>query len=209
MNRAFVFAGPWISKENKDSAMNKLLVLLIAGAALLMAAQPMLSQHQHGGGPAVGGGSMPTSNPGASDFQKAIALQATAAQSAQVRSWMESTAALSARLDDLCHKSETGKPSDFRNELETIKGQLEDNNMSNNEFAAGLSASQRAALKKHVKRLGEASRALAEAFADITRASGETPNGKLLIKSVQKATKAIAIEQQVQQRLADEMGVTV
>jgi len=189
--------------------MNKLHVLLIAGAALLMAAQPMLAQHQHGGGAAGGGGSIPTGNPGASDFQKAIVLQATATQSAQVRSWMQSTAALSARLGDLCHMSETGKPRDFTNELEAIKGQLEDNNMSNNEFAAGLSASQRTALKKHVKRLGEASHALAEAFTEITRASGEAPNEKLLIKSVQRAKKAIAIEQQVQQRLADEMGVTV
>ncbi len=187
--------------------MNKLHVLLIAGAALVMAAQPMIAQHQHGGGSAGGGGSIPTSNPGTSDFQKAIALQATAAQSAQVRSWIESTAALSARLIDLSHMSETGKPSDVTNELEALKAQFEDNNMSNNEFAAGLSTSQRSALKKHVKRLGEASHALAEAFAEITRASGETPNGALLTKGLQRAMKAIATEQYEQQRIADEMGV--
>ncbi len=209
MIRKFDFVTLWISRENKESAMNKLHVLLIAGAALLMAAQPMLAQHQHGGGPAVGSGSIPTGNPGTSDFQKAIALQATATQSAQIRSWMQSTAALSARLGDLCHKSKTGKPSDFAIELETIKGQLEENNMSNNEVAAGLSASQRAALKKHIKKLSETSHALAEASTDITRASGETPDGKLLTKSVQRATRAIAMEQQLQQRLADEMGVTM
>ena len=204
-----VFEAPWISKENKESAMNKLQVLLIAGAALVMAAQPMLAQHQHGGGSAGGGGFIPTGNPGVSEFQKAIALQATAAQSAQVLSWMQSTAALSARLGDLSHMSETGKPSDVTNELEAIKEQLEDNNISNNEFAADLSTPQRSALKKHIKRLGEASHALAEAFAEITRASGETPSETVLIRGVQRARKAIAIEQQVQQRLADEMGVTV
>src|ERR1039457_428769 len=86
-------------KESKGT-MNRLHVLLIAGAVLVMAAQPMLAQHQHGGGAAGGGGSFPTGNPGTSDFQKAIALQATAAQSAQVRSWMQSTATLSTRFGD-------------------------------------------------------------------------------------------------------------
>ncbi len=189
--------------------MNRLHVLLISGAVLVMAAQPMLAQHQHGGGAAGGGGSFPTGNPGTSDFQKAIALQATAAQSAQVRSWMQSTATLSTRLGDFSHMLETEKPSDLANEVEALKGQLEENNTANDEFVAGLSGSQRSALKKHIKKLGEASHALAETLADITRASGETPNGKLLTKSVQRATKTIAIEQQVQQMLADEMGVNV
>ena len=193
--------------------MNKLHVLLIAGAALVMAAQPMLAQHQHGGGSAGGvsaggGGFIPNGNPGVSDFQKAIALQATPAQSAQFRSWMQSTAALSTRLGDFSHRSETGKPRDFTNELEVLKGQLEGNNMAHNEFAAGLSTSQRSALKKYTKRLDEASHALAEAFAEITRTSGDSANGKLFTKGLERAIKAIAIEQREQQRLADKMGVT-
>jgi hypothetical protein len=168
----------------------------------------MLAQHQHGGGSAGGGGFIPTGNPGVSDFQKAIALQATAVQSAQVRSWLLSTAALSTRLVDFSHRSETGKPSDFANELELLKRVLEDNNTAHDEFLAGLSTSQRSALKKHEKKIDEASRALAGAFTDVTRASGDSPNGKLFTKGLERAIKAIAIEQREQQRLADEMGVT-
>ncbi len=189
--------------------MNRLHALLISGAVLVMAVQPMLAQHQHGGGAAGGGGSFPTGNPGTSDFQKAIALQATAAQSARVRSWMQGTAKLSTRLGDFSHILETEKTSDIANEVEALKGQLEENKTANDEFVAGLSGSQRSALKKHIKKLGEAGHALAEAFADIMRASGETPNEELLTKGIQRATKTIAIEQQVQQMLAEEMGVTV
>ncbi len=188
--------------------MKRLHVLLIAGAVLVMSPQWVLAQHQHGGG-AAGGGAIPSSNPTFSDFQKAIALQATEAQSAQVRSWMQSTAGLSTRLDHFSHTSESGESSVFSNELEALKEAFEVNNMARSEFLAGLSGTQRSALKKHLKKLEESSRALAGAFADATRASGESPNGKPFSKGLQRAIKAIAIEQHEQQKLVDEMGVKV
>jgi hypothetical protein len=193
--------------------MNKRYVL-IAGFAMAIAAQPVLAQHQHGGEPSGGGGhsdaggSVPENNRAISDFQKAIVVQATEEQSSHLRSWIQDTAALNQQLEVIRLLSESNDPGGFSSELETFKAALESENLVGHNFLAYLSGPQRSGLKNPVRKLDGANSALAKALAELTHASGNAQNGKLLAKELQKAKKAITTEQQEQQRLALEMGVT-
>lgn len=209
MIRAFVFAGPRISKENKDSAMNKLHALLIAGATLVLAAQPMLAQHQHGGRASAGGGYTADYSVDARDFQRAIALQATESQSAQVRSWVQTTSALTRQLEDIRGSSKANKARDLSGELETLMATLVADNVDREKFLASLSGPQRSGLKRPVGRLDKANRALAKAFSDLTLSSEQNQSTKLLGKGLREAKKATSIEQHEQERLSSEMGVMV
>ena len=124
--------------------MNKLYVL-IAGVVMAIAAQPILAQHQHGGGApgggghADGGGSGPENNRATSEFQKAIAVQATEEQSLQLCSWIQGTSALNEQLEDIRHLSNSNKPGGFSNEFENFKAALEAENLAGHNFLAYLS----------------------------------------------------------------------
>lgn len=194
--------------------MNKCQVLLIAIAALFVAGRPLVAQHQHGGGATAGagtatGGDFTNINPGNSTFQRAFTLQATEAQALQVRSWIQNTAALRMQLDHLKDTAQSGESRDLLNQVEALKETVQRRAMAGTRFLASLSEPQRSALKKDLKKLGEANRELSGAFADPNLTSTGTPNRKQIVKEVQKALKAISIEQNEQQRLADEMGVNV
>lgn len=200
-------------KEWEDCAMNKDHVLM-AVTALLISIQPMMAQHQHGGGAPAGGGAaagggLANISPSESKFQRAIALQATETQSLQVRSWIQSTTAVRMQLEHLKGTTPSGESRDLLNQLEALKGALEGKEMARSKVLAGLSERQRSELKKDVKKLEGASRALAGAFADLNLTSADAPNRTKILKDVQRALEAITIEQHEQQRLADEMGVTV
>ncbi len=192
--------------------MNKKTVLL-AVAALFILVQPIMAQHQHGGGAPAGGGTagggLANIGPSESKFQRAIELQATGAQSLQVRSWIRGTTAARMQLDHLNELRLSGDPRDLLIELDALKEALESNGVAGTKVLAGLSVPQRSELKKNVKKLEEAKRALAGAFVDLNLNSAGAPNRAQILKGIQKARKAIMIEQQEQQKLADEMGVTV
>jgi hypothetical protein len=196
-------------RRRAKGAMNKLHPILIAGAALVLAALPMPAQHQHGGGASAGGGYAADYSAGARDFQRSIALQATESQSAQVRSWVQNTSALTQQLEDIRGSSKADKARDLSGELETLMATLLADNMDRENFLASLSGPQRSGLRKPVGRLDKANRALAKAFSDLTLSSGQNESTKLLVKGLAEARKAILIEQNEQARLASEMGVRV
>lgn len=189
--------------------MNKHHVIT-AVATLLISVQSLTAQHQHGGGAPAGAGASSTNiNPGTSTFQRAFALQATEAQSLQVRSWIQSTAALRMQLDHLSETAQSGESRDLLNDIEALKEVLEHKEMAGSKVLVGLSQPQRSELKKEVKRVEEANRALLGAFADLGLTSGDAPDRKRIFGSVQKALKAMTIERQEQQKLAEEMGVNL
>ncbi len=127
----------------------------------------------------------------------------------QVRSWIRGTTAARMQLDHLNELRLSGDPRDLLIELDALKEALESNGVAGTKVLAGLSVPQRSELKKNVKKLEEAKRALAGAFVDLNLNSAGAPNRAQILKGIQKARKAIMIEQQEQQKLADEMGVTV
>ncbi len=204
----FVLTAIEISKGSKKSAMNKQYALMIS-AVLLVAAHTMPAQHQHGGGPSGGGGATPGYSSAMGDFQKAIALQASKMQSAQLRSWTLKTAALDQQIENIRQKSESESSGDLLTEIEALKAALAADNLDRHEFVTSLSNAQHSGLKKPVRGLDRASNAMATALSDITKNSGQNQGKKLLVKAIERAKKAIVAEQHEQQELAREMGVTV
>lgn len=213
MTGHFVLTGPEISNGSRNNAMNKPYVLM-TWVVLLIAAHPILAQHQHGGGssgrsaPSAGGGAVPDYSSAIVDFQKAIVLQATEKQSAQLCSWTQRTVALDRRIDDIRQISESRNSSGLSTEIEALEAALTADNLDRHEFLVSLSSAQHSGLQKPLRRLERIDDAIAKALSEITQSSGEKQNTKLLAKGLQRAKKAIEIEQSEQQRLVREMGVT-
>ena len=187
--------------------MNK-LDILISGAVLVITTLPTLAQHQHGGGAPGGGGNVVGYSPAATDFQKAIALQATGTQSVQIRSWAQSTSALTQQLEAIRNLAISGKAGSLADELETLRAALVTDNLDRQQFLASLSKPQRSGLKKPVDRLDKVNRALAKALSDLM-GSGQSQDAKQLDKGLEEAKKAVSLEKHEQRELAGEMGVTV
>ncbi len=204
----FVLGTSGISKGSKTSAMNKPYAL-IAAAVLIIAAYPMLAQHQHGGGPSGSGGPIPGYGGAMNDFQRAIAVQASNEQSAQLRSWTQRTATMNRELEDIRQGSESRRSGDVSDEIDMFKTALVTDNLDRHEFLVSLSGAQHSRLRKPVRGLDRINNAMAKALSAITESSGQTQNTKLLFKGLERAKKAIEDEQYEQQKFVREMGVTV
>ena len=208
MTRNFVFRPQVFRGTSWLGTMNDLKIL-ISGAVLLLAAAPVVAQHQHGGGaPAGGGGFAVGYSPAASDFQKAIALQATESQSTQIRSWVQNTSVLTQHLEEIRNASIAVNARDLSGEREALVAALATDKLDRQQFLASLSKPQRSGLKRIVGRLDKVDRALAKALSDLTN-SGQSQNAKLFVKELEEAKRAVSLEKHSQQELADEMGVTV
>lgn len=204
----FVLGTSGISKGSKTSAMNKPYAL-IAGAVLIIAAYPMLAQHQHGGGPSGSGGPVPGYGGAMNDLQRAIAVQASNEQSAQLRSWTQRTATMNRELEDIRQGSESRRSGDVSDEIDMFKTALVTDNLDRHEFLESLSGAQHSGLRKPVRGLDRINNAMAKALFAITESSGQTQNTKLLFKGLERAKKVIEAEQYEQQKFVREMGVTV
>lgn len=206
----FVLGTSGISKGSKTSAMNEPYAL-IAGAVLIIAAYPMLAPHQHGGGPSGSGGPIPGYGGAMNDFQRAIAIQASNEQSAQLRSWTQRTATMNRELKDIRQGSESRRSGDgdVSDETDMFKTALVTDNLDRHEFLGSLSGAQHSGLRKPVRGLDRIDNAMAKALSAITEISRQTQNTKLLFKGLERAKKAIEAEQYEQQKFVREMGVTV
>ena len=204
----FALGTSGISKGSQTNAMNKPYAL-IAAAVLIIAAYPMLAQHQHGGGPPGSGGPIPAYGGAMNDFQRAIAVQASNEQSAQLRSWTQRTANMNRELKDISERSELRGPEDLSNEIDMFKTALVTDNLDRHAFLASLSGAQHSGLRNAVHGLDKINTAMAKAISAITESSGQTQDTKPLFKGLEKAKKAIEAEQHEQQKFLREMGVTV
>jgi len=131
----------------------------------------------------------------------ATAFEVSDEQSEELRSWTQRTAVLNCRLEDIRRISKSSRSGGFSSEIETLQNELVADNLDRQEFLSVLSGAQHLGLEKPIRALDRTNGAMAEAFAQITEGSGQVQNAKLLSKSLQRAAKAIASEQQEQQRL--------
>ncbi len=204
IRKRVIVAAP-IPKEVKRDAMNR-LSLAIAGIVFIVAA-PSLRAQRGGHWSAVN--SVRGNSQAMGGFHGAITVEASEAQSAELRYWTQRTAALNRQLVDIRHVSKLRRSGDLSGELDIFQAALVADNLDRQKFLGGLSGAQHSVLKKPVRGLDRTNNAMAKAFSEIMQGSGQAQNTKLLIKGLQKATKAISTEQHEQQQLAREMGVTV
>lgn len=204
IRKSVIVAAP-ISKGVKRDAMNR-LTIAIAGIVFFIAAPSLRAQR---GGHWSAANSTRGNSQAMGGFHGAIAVEASQAQSAELRSWAQRTAALNRQLVDIRHVSKSRRSGDLSGELDMFQAALVADNLDRQEFLVSLSGAQQSVLKKPVQGLDRTNNAMAKAFSEIMQGSGQAQNTKLLIKGLQKARKAIATEQHEQQQLAREMGVTV
>ncbi len=191
-----------LSNENNGEAMN-CMRLTIAGIVLFISAPGLYAQRN-----VQWSGGAPGNSQATESSHAATAFEARDEQSEKLRSWTQRTTILNRQLEDIRHILKSSRSGDFSSEIETFQNALVADNLERQEFLSGLSGAQHLVLEKPIRALDRTNGAMAEAFAQITEGSGHVQNAKLLSKGLQRAEKAIASEQQEQQRLSRGMGMT-
>ena len=193
--------------------MNRLLVLA-CGIVLLMSPPALLAQHGgHGAG--AGRPSTGTSNPAPnsdmSDFNRAVALQATPDQIARFQQSKKSTDAAKKLAQDLTQANSTQARNTNQPNSSLYAGlsdAVEDAQSNNLQFLRSFSASQQSGLKPLVKKLSKAdadvskqNKALAQ---ELERSES---SGKKLASVVQKLDTALTGFQTEQLGIGKEIGI--
>lgn len=198
--------------------MNRLL-LLACGIVLLMSPHALLAQHGgHGAG--AGRPSTGTSNPAPnsdmSDFNRAVALQATPDQIARFQQSKKSTDAAKKLAQDIAQANfaqanltSTKNTNQPKSSLYAgLNDAVEDAQSNNLQFLRSFSASQQSGLKPLIKKLSRAdadiskqSKALAQ---ELERSES---SGKKFASVVEKLDKALTGFQTEQLGIGKEMGI--
>jgi chromosome segregation ATPase len=180
------------------------------GLVLLIATQPLLAQHSGHNMGGMGSGTSVNNDRAMKDMQRMMAVQANDEQAKQLRSWIQSTAALGKQLGDLQQAVTSNPTGESSSALESLKLALNDNNAVHEEFVKNLSAPQRSELKKPVQKLDKTNTSLVRALAGLSSSvSGNKSETKKLRNALRKTKKTVEALQREQQRLAIEMGVKV
>jgi len=203
----------WGYHGYSGSVLNRLL-LLLCGIVLLMSPHALLAQHGgHGAG--AGRPSTGTSNPAPnsdmSDFNRAIALQATPDQIARFQQSTKSTDAAKKLAQDLAQANLTHAENTIHPKSSLYAGlndAVEDAQSNNLQFLRSFSASQQSGLKPLIKKLSKAdadvskqSKALAQ---ELERSES---SGKKLASVVEKLDTALTGFQTGQLDIGKEMGI--
>lgn len=139
--------------------MNRSAVLAL-GIVLLFCA-PTLAQHASGGGRRRGtpgaGTASGTSDTGLTDFNHALALQATPDQASRFLSLAKSTEDARKQAQDLLRMAaKADDPAEFSKLVASLKDTVEDVQSGNRSFVKSFSKSQKSGLKDLTKKLDKA-----------------------------------------------------
>jgi hypothetical protein len=194
-------------------SVNRLAVLAMA-ALLLLPASRLLAQHGgHGGGggrrgaPGAGGGD--TSDAGLTDFNHALAVQATSDQASHFQELAKSTESarkLAQELSELGGKS--GGTTDFSRRTAALKDAVEEAQDGNQYFVKSFTKSQKAGLKELTKKLEKADAEVAKQWKILEKGLGEAKvDSEGIAGAADKLEKALAELQGQQISLGKEMGI--
>jgi hypothetical protein len=191
--------------------VNRLAVLAIATWLLLLAPN-LLAQHGgRGGGGRTGvpgTGSGDTSEAGLTDFNHALAVQATPDQASHFQALTKSTESarkLAQVLSGLSGKADRG--TDFSSKTAALKDAVEDAQGGNQDFVKSFTKSQKAGLKELTKKLEKSDSEVAKLWKDLERQLGAKPNGEGIAGTADKLEKALEEFQSLQISLGKEMGI--
>jgi hypothetical protein len=167
---------------------------------------------QHGGrgtgaGPTAPAPSNPTPNSDISDFNRAVALQATADQIAQFQRLKKSTQAARKDAQSLIQLSQnTSNPDSSR--YAELSDAIDDARTNNLQFMRSLSASQQSGLKPQTKKLAKADVDLSKQSKALAHESEQRPiDTKKIAGVVEKLDNALGTFQSEQTDIGKEMGI--
>lgn len=187
------------------------LALLAMGMMLLSCPLNLLAQHGgHGGGghhgtPGTGTGD--TSDASLTDFNHALAVQATSEQSSHFQDLTKNTESARKLAQELAElKAE--RPADLSGRSAALKDAVEEAQGGNQDFVKSFTKSQKAGLKELTRKLEKADSEVAKQWKDLEKQLGE-PNAKGVAFSgtAESLEKALEEFQSQQISLGKEMGI--
>ncbi len=180
---------------------------------LLFCASSALAQHGgHGGGRrgAPGSaGSAGTGDAGLTDFNHALAVQATPDQASRFLSLAKSTEAARKQAQDLLRlAAKADEPAEFSRHVASLKDAVEEVQSGNRSFVKSFSKSQKSGLKELTKKLDKADAEITKQKKALDQHLG-LPQGddEGVASLADKMEKALAEFQAQQLSLANEMGI--
>ena len=180
---------------------------------LLLCTYGALGQHGgHGGGRrgAPGSaGSAGTSDTGLTDFNHALAVQATPDQASRFLSLAKDTEAARKQAQDLFRlAAKADEPAEFSRHVASLKDAVEEVQSGNRSFVKSFSKSQKSGLKELTKKLDKADSEITKQKKALDQHLG-LPQGddEGVASLADKMEKALAEFQAQQLSLANEMGI--
>ena len=191
----------------------KRLAVLAIWTLLLLSADNLLAQHGgHGGGGrrgSPGAGSADTSDAGLTDFNHALAVQATSDQISHFPGLTKSTeAARKLALDFHGVNGKADSETEFYKKTAALKGAVEEAQGSNQDFVKSFTKSQKAGLKELTKKLEKADAEVTKLWKDLQKQLGGAKTvGEGMPGTADKLEKALEEFQSQQIALGKEMGI--
>ncbi len=185
---------------------------LAIGIVLLLCAPGLLAQHVGGGGHrrgTPGTGTSGTSDTGLTDFNHALAVQATPDQASRFLSLAKDTEAARKQAQDLFRlAAKADEPAEFSRHVASLKDAVEEVQSGNRSFVKSFSKSQKSGLKELTKKLDKADSEITKQKKALDQRLG-LPQGddEGVASLADKMEKALAEFQAQQLSLANEMGI--
>lgn len=184
----------------------------VMGAVLLLSTSGVLAQHGgHGGG---GGGrhgtpgAASTTDASLTDFNHALAVQATPDQTSHFPELTKSTETarkLAQELAQVGRKADS--PIEFAKQSAALKSAVEEAQGANQDFVKSFTKSQKAGLKELAKKLEKADSEVAKQWKELERQLEAKANGEAIAGSADKLEKASEEFNNQQISVGAEMGI--
>ena len=179
-------------------------ITLLACPSMLLAQR---GNHGTGAGPTTPAPSNPTPNSDISDFNRAVALQATPDQIAQFQRLKKSTQAARKDAQSLIQLPQNAsKPDSSR--YADLNDTIDEARTNNLQFMRSLSTSQQSGLKTQTKKLAKADADISKQSKALTQESERRPiDNKKISGLVEKLDNALSTFQSEQTDIGKEMGI--
>ncbi len=188
----------------------KRAVVLAVGIMLSVSAPDLLAQHGgHGGGGGrrgAPGAASDTSDAGLTDFNHALAVQATSDQASHFQELIKSTEKAKKMAQDLSGvKAEA--VTDFVRKSASLKEAVEEAQGGNQDFMKSFTKSQKAGLKDLAKKLEKAQADVGKQWKELERQLAAKAGTEDIDSGADRLEKALEEFQNQQIGLGKEMGV--
>jgi len=189
-------------------AMNRVATLAVS-IMLLVSAPHLLAQHGgHGGGgrrgtPGTGGD---TSEAGLTDFNRALAVQATADQAAHFQEFLKNTESARKLAHELA-SAKADSATDSSGKSAALKDAVEEAQGGNQDFVKSFTKSQKAGLKELTKKLEKADAEVCKQWKELERQLEAKGGAAGIASTADRLEKALEEFQSQQVSLGKEMGV--
>jgi hypothetical protein len=196
--------------------MNRLAVLAMTILAMtivsLLCPEVLLAQHGgHGGGgrPGTSGAGGVGNDSSLTDFNHALAVQATPDQTSRFQELAKSTENARKLAQDLAKLSASADiPADLSQRTAALKSAVEDAQGGNQDFMKSFSKSQKAGLKELTKKLEKVDSEVAKQWKVLEKQLGETKaDVKGIAGTADTLEKTLGDFQSQQTNLGKEMGI--